>query len=527
MSKDSSRFSRLGVLAPAALSACMDASVLAVPAAGAIVSTVLKELSKAFMLKKWFHGIMSAKEAEHLIMEKGKNGSFLVRESRAHPGEFVLSVRVRGRVSHVMIRRQHNKYDVGSGEQFDDLVGLIEHFRSFPMTETSGDVLRLLQPVSGTRLRAHRIDRKVHEMQEVEDCPKLESKNSFESEFLTLKMLEERHVFTTHEGLRPENALKNRYRNILPYDQTRVVLRDSDKESDYINANFIRASRISDSSSSVQSSNESLHSVQSLILRSETKKPTPLVSKSLSDDALREVKMGIKMDKLNGNFTGDIVKDKVYIAAQGCLPNTKDDFWRMIWQEDVRIIAMITNEMEKGKKKCERYWPMSGQEERYGHLTVKSISETQYEDYLLREWDACADGQACRTIYQYQFTAWPDHGTPSEPDGVLNFIRDINRRMYQIRQDKNPPEQNILCVHCSAGVGRTGTFIVLDMLIDKIKTSGFNCDIDVHDAVRLARAQRSGMVQNKQQYRFIYLALQDYMENKNLKIKKKVYTSEA
>ncbi|CAG4984327.1 unnamed protein product [Parnassius apollo] len=109
MSKDGPRLSRLGVLAPAALSACMDASVLAVPAAGAIVSTVLKELSKAFMLKKWFHGIMSAKEAENLIMAKGRNGSFLVRESQTHPGEYVLSVRVRGRVSHVMIRRQEIK----------------------------------------------------------------------------------------------------------------------------------------------------------------------------------------------------------------------------------------------------------------------------------------------------------------------------------------------------------------------------------------------------------------------------------
>ncbi|CAH2036087.1 unnamed protein product, partial [Iphiclides podalirius] len=106
MAKKSPRLSRLGVLAPAALSACMDASVLAVPAAGAIVSTVLKELSKAFMLKKWFHGTMSAKEAEVLIMERGRNGSFLVRESLTHPGQYVLSVRGRGRVSHVMIRKQ-------------------------------------------------------------------------------------------------------------------------------------------------------------------------------------------------------------------------------------------------------------------------------------------------------------------------------------------------------------------------------------------------------------------------------------
>ncbi|CAG9781996.1 unnamed protein product [Diatraea saccharalis] len=527
MSKDGSRFSRLGVLAPAALSACMDASVLAVPAAGAIVSTVLKELSKAFMLKKWFHGTMSAKEAESLIMQKGKNGSFLVRESLAHPGEFVLSVRVRGRVSHVMIRKQHNKYDVGSGEQFDDLVGLIEHFRSYPMIETSGDVLRLLQPVSGTRLRTHDLEKKVQEMQEVNDCQKLEHKAGFDSEFLKLKILEERHVFTTNEGLRPENMHKNRYRNILPYDQTRVILRQRDKEdSDYINANYIRPPRLYDSSSSVQSSNESLNSVHSLILRSESKKITPLVSKSLSDDALREVKMSIKMDKINGNLVSDLVKDKIYIAAQGCLSNTKDDFWRMIWQEDVRIIVMITNESEKGKKKCERYWPVVGQEERFKGLLVRTASETLYEDYLLRELDV-TDQNCCRTLYQYQFTAWSDHGTPTEPDGVLNFIYDINRRMSQIKQDKNPPEQNTLCVHCSAGVGRTGTFIVLDMLIDKIKTSGFNCDIDVHSTVKAVRAQRAGMVQNKEQYRFIYLALQEYIDNNNLKLKKKVYTSDA
>ncbi|CAH1647854.1 unnamed protein product [Spodoptera littoralis] len=524
MSKDNQRFSRLGVLAPAALSACMDASVLAVPAAGAIVSTVLKELSKAFMLKKWFHGVMSAKEAELLIMQKGKNGSFLVRESQAHPGEYVLSVRVRGRVSHVMIRRQHDKYDVGSGEQFDDLVGLIEHFRLYPMIETSGDVLRLLQPVSGTRLRAHDIDRKVQEMQEIEDYQKLDNKCGFDGEFQSLKMLEDRHVFTNFEGTRPENAPKNRYRNILPYDQTRVVLRrrDNRPESDYINASFVRSSRLSDSSSSVQSSNESLDSVQSLILNSESKKAPPLVSKSLSDEALREVKKCLKLDKINGNLCRDVtVKDKTYIAAQGCLSNTKDDFWRMIWQEDVRVIAMITNEVENGKRKCERYWPLSGHEERFDGLIVKAISETHYEEYLLREFDV-SDDKNCRTVFQYQFTAWPDHGTPGDPDGVLSFIDDINRRMIKNSQESDAPEQNILCVHCSAGVGRTGTFIVLDMLIDRIKTSGFNCDIDVHSTVKLVRAQRNGMVQNKMQYRFIYLALQEYIDGRNIKMRKKM-----
>ncbi|XP_041987195.1 tyrosine-protein phosphatase corkscrew-like isoform X2 [Aricia agestis] len=523
-SRDCGRLSRLGVLAPAALSACMDASVLAVPAAGAIVSTVLKELSKAFMLKKWFHGIMSAKEAEHLMMERGKNGSFLVRESLTHPGEYVLSVRVRGRVSHVMIRRQHDKYDVGSGEQFDDLVGLIEHFRSYPMIENSGDVLRLLSPVNGTCLKAKDINKKVQEMG---DFQRQRNKSGFDEEFHTIKMVDGFHSFTTREGSKPENASKNRYRNVIPYDQTRVIIQKPG--NDYINASYIRTTRLGDSTSSVSSS-ESSKSVHSLILRRDSKKKkpyVPLVSKSLSDDALREVRKIIKLDKLHTKESRSIIKDKMYIAAQGCLKNTINQFWRMIWQEDVRVIAMITRENEKDKEKCARYWPVLGKEEVYDdNIAVKFISESCYEDYVLREFDV-NDNNTCKVIYQYQYTNWPDHGVPEDPNGVLGLLNDINRKMYHITQEKDAPDQNILCVHCSAGVGRTGTFIVIDMLIDKIRSSGVNTELDVHNTVKLVRAQRNGMVQNKLQYRFIYLALQSYVDGSSGKMQKKIYTSEA
>ncbi|XP_022124012.2 tyrosine-protein phosphatase corkscrew [Pieris rapae] len=521
MSKDCPRLSRLGVLAPAALSACMDASVLAVPAAGAIVSTVLKELSKAFMLKKWFHGVMSTKDAENLIMEKGRNGSFLVRESQTHPGEYVLTVRVRGRVRHVMIRRHQNKYDVGSGEQFDDLVGLIEHFRSYPMIENSGDVLRLLQPVSGTCLRAQDINRKVQEMNDIQ---KTDNKSGFDSEFLSFKIFDEVIGLSLNEGMKDENIKKNRYRNILPYDQTRVVLRKRigrSMNTDYINANYIRPSRLGSYSNSVQSSNESLDSVHSLILRSEPKEMVPLITKSLSEDTLREVKRCIKLDKFNGNLYRNLVNDKIYIATQGCLSNTIDDFWQMIWQDNVRVIAMITKEVENGKRKCERYWPDLNLKETHDDLTVSSTSESFHEDYIIREF-IVSDKISTRTIYQYQFTTWPDHGTPPDPHGILGFIEKINRKMCEITQEDDAPEKNILCVHCSAGVGRTGTFIVIDTLIDTIKISGFNCEIDAYNAVKSLRMQRPGMVQNKRQYRFIYLALQSYIDNKNVKLKKKV-----
>ncbi|XP_047040850.1 tyrosine-protein phosphatase corkscrew-like isoform X1 [Helicoverpa zea] len=508
---------RLGVLAPAALSACMDASVLAVPAAGAIVSTVLNELSKAFMLKKWFHGVMSAKEAEHLIMEKGKNGSFLVRESQAHPGEFVLTVRVRGHVTHVMIRKHHDKYEVGSGEQFDDLVGLIEHCRAFPLTDSSGDALRLLQPVSGVRARRRPRQDPVH-LQETDDCQQLDASIGFDGEFQSLKMLDDRHVFTNFEGIKPENSNKNRYRNVIPYDQTRVVLRRP--HSDYINASYVRAAALAHSA-------DSLRSAHSLILNSESKKVPPLVTKSLSDEALREVKRTFRLDKLNGNLCHQVtVKDKAYIAAQGCLSHTKDDFWRMLWQEDVRVIAMITNEVENGKRKCERYWPAPGQQERFDGLSVRHVCETAHEQYVTREL-LVSDGSTARALCQYHFTAWPDHGTPGEPAGVLALIEDINTRMARNAQDVDAPQQNILCVHCSAGVGRTGTFIVLDILIDKIKTSGLSCDLDVHSTVQLVRAQRHGMVQNKAQYRFIYLALHEFIQRGNITLTRKVNSSQT
>ncbi|XP_048488520.1 tyrosine-protein phosphatase non-receptor type 11 isoform X1 [Plutella xylostella] len=523
MSKDNGRLSRLGVLAPAALSACMDASVLAVPTAGAIISTVLKELSKAFMLKKWFHGSMSAKEAEVLMMERGKNGSFLVRESKTHPGDFVLTVRVRGRVNHVKINKENNKYDVGSGERFDDLVGLIEHFRKYPMVEVDGDVLRLLQPVSGTTLKPTEIQDKLDGLQNSKDLQDNEQECALDGEFQSLQLLDNLNFFTTKEGSKQENACKNRYRNILPYDQTRIVLRRKDEKaacSDYINASYITTPRLIDTPSS--SSNESLNSVRSL--RSEPKpKKKVFVFKSLSDDALKEAKRCFKLDKINGNSA----KQKTYIATQGCLSNTKEDFWRMVWQENVRVIAMITNEVEKGKRKCERYWPHPCEQEIYDSLTVKSISENYHEDYLVRELEVRDEKKSCRTIYQYQFTAWPDHGIPASAAGVLAFMEDINTKLNKTLQSKNGPDQNVICVHCSAGVGRTGTFIVLDILIDKIKAFGYECDIDVYNTVRTLRGQRGGMVQNKAQYRFIYQALRHYVEERPLRYISKVYSIEV
>ncbi|KAM7368632.1 hypothetical protein PAMP_012952 [Pampus punctatissimus] len=119
---------------------------------------------------------------------------------------------------------------------------------------------------------------------------------------------------------------------------------------------------------------------------------------------------------------------------------------------------------------------------------------------------ACCQGNTERTVWQYHFRAWPDHGVPTDPGGVLDFLEEVNLKQESIL-DAGP-----IAVHCSAGIGRTGTFIVIDILIDVIREKGVDCDIDVPKTIQMVRSQRSGMVQTEAQYRFIYMAVQHYIE---------------
>lgn len=192
-------------------------------------------------------------------------------------------------------------------------------------------------------------------------------------------------------------------------------------------------------------------------------------------------------------LAGSEVGLKSYIATQGCLPSTVADLWTMVWQENVRVIVMTTKEIERGKNKCARYWPDKGQTKDYGSVRVTSVSETSTSDYTLRQFLVSSEeGTEEKTIYHYHFQvlsrfellyerivgvchnlydlycpqAWPDHGVPSDPGCVLNFLHDVNARQESI------PDAGPVLVHCSAGIGRTGTFIVIDMILDMIKRQG-------------------------------------------------------
>ncbi|XP_013175115.1 PREDICTED: tyrosine-protein phosphatase non-receptor type 11-like [Papilio xuthus] len=497
--------------------------------------------------ERWYHGQLTAKEAERMMLENGKNGSFLVRESQRQPGDFVLSVRTRDRVTHVIIRRQDNKYDVGGGEQFDDLVSLIEHYRNYPMVETTGEVLRLIQPFNATRIQVRHLQTRVKQLQKENEGP-IESmayKQGFWEEFETLQMMENLQLFDRMEGSKPENIRKNRYKNIIPFDHTRVILRDIPPDAppgaDYINANYIRCeSTDSDSNGSFET-----HFSRDASSRHKDKTSPVHTSVIITEEKPKEVKKcqenGTRkmipsfVLRPNPNYVNttipksgiatkngvvEYVYNKLYIATQGCLSTTIYQFWSMIWQEDVRIIIMTTKEIERGKVKCERYWPDLNKTEVFKKYTIFNESESSTQDYTLRRFIVTKkdEGDKKRTIYHFHFTAWPDHGVPSEPGRVLNILLDVNHRLQQIMTGPDAPLQAAVCVHCSAGIGRTGTFIVIDMILDQVRKEGYDCEIDIHRTVQMVRDQRSGMVQNEAQYKFIYMAVLEFIETERQRL---------
>ncbi|CAG4985001.1 unnamed protein product [Colias eurytheme] len=501
--------------------------------------------------ERWYHGQLTAKEAERMMLENGRSGSFLVRESQRQPGDFVLSVRTRDRVTHVIIRRSDNKYDVGGGQQFDDLVSLIEHYRNYPLVETTGDVLRLIQPFNATRIQVQHFHTRVKQLQKENEGP-IESmayKQGFWEEFETLQMMENLQLFDRMEGSKPENIRKNRYKNIIPFDHTRVILKDIPPDAppgaDYINANYIRSDFIDTSADSHDTNGtyENTHHGSSKIKDKSSPVHTPVIITEETPSETGKINGTYKITKMEPailrstqniinalgpkkvqrnivNGDPENVYSKLYIATQGCLSTTIYQFWSMIWQEDVRIIIMTTKEIERGKVKCERYWPELNKTEVIKKYTIYNESESSTQDYTLRRFVVTKKDEpdVKRTIYHFHFTAWPDHGVPSEPGRVLNILLDVNFRLQQIMTGEEPPEQAVVCVHCSAGIGRTGTFIVIDMILDQIRKEGFNCEIDVHRTVQMVRDQRSGMVQNEAQYKFIYMALLEFIETEKQRV---------
>uniref|UniRef100_A0A8D1VJZ5 Tyrosine-protein phosphatase non-receptor type 13 n=1 Tax=Sus scrofa TaxID=9823 RepID=A0A8D1VJZ5_PIG len=230
-------------------------------------------------------------------------------------------------------------------------------------------------------------------------------------------------------GQTKENRRKNRYKNILPYDATRVPLGD---EGGYINASFIK------------------------------------------------IPVGRE--------------EFVYIACQGPLPTTVGDFWQMIWEQKSTVIAMMTQEVEGEKIKCQRYWPnILGKTTMVGdRLRLALVRMQQLKGFVVRAMtlEDIQTGEV-RHISHLNFTAWPDHDTPSQPDDLLTFIS------YMRHVHRSGP----IITHCSAGIGRSGTLICIDVVLGLISQ---DLEFGISDVVRCMRLQRHGMVQTEDQYIFCY-----------------------
>uniref|UniRef100_A0A673JPB9 protein-tyrosine-phosphatase n=1 Tax=Sinocyclocheilus rhinocerous TaxID=307959 RepID=A0A673JPB9_9TELE len=199
-------------------------------------------------------------------------------------------------------------------------------------------------------------------------------------------------------ALLPENKDKNRFSNVSAYDSSRVHLTTNDEgDSDYINANYMPG---------------------------------------------------------YGNAS------RQYIAAQGPLPSTVNDFWSMVWEKRSQAIVMVTNCTESGKVKCEQYWPLDYTPCLYGNLLVTVKSEDTFPSWTLREFNK--DTSETRTVRHFHFTAWPDHGVPAGTEKLIQF-RGLIRQHIESSFSAGPT-----IVHCSAGVGRTGTLIALDVLLQQL-----------------------------------------------------------
>ena len=250
----------------------------------------------------------------------------------------------------------------------------------------------------------------------------------------------------THQTAKlTHNLPKNRYRDISPYDNSRVILHDAD--TDYINANYVN------------------------------------------------------MHIPGSNWTNQ------YIASQGPLSNTAVDFWTMVWEQSSTFIAMLTTLVEKGRAKCFQYWPEPGTKVQFGNWIIESIAEDITDSFAFRDFvlhktsglqsdDTETSILESRNIKQMQYIAWPDHGVPDDSSDFLDFV--LRVRQHRVGMDKPS------IVHCSAGIGRTGVLITMETAMCLIEANQPVYPIEI---ARTMRDQRAMMIQTTSQFKFVCEAI--------------------
>lgn len=286
---------------------------------------------------------------------------------------------------------------------------------------------------------------------EIESYISDKGKRGLALEYLTLR--EEQHLGTFEKFKNPINTMKNRYRDVGCVDQTRVQLQllEGVEGSDYIHANFVDG----------------------------------------------------------------YSKQRAFICTQGPLQSTVSDFWRMVMEQQCYVIVMITRCIELGRIKCAQYWPeREGSTKQYGEIDVELMKEVDHGIYILRMFSLRQEDKE-HVVTHFQFTAWPDYGVPLAGREVIQLIAVVRAQQKDATQhiiisggsdDQCPP----ILVHCSAGIGRSGTYCTLDHCMDQIKETG---KANIMGTVRKLRSQRACSIQTEDQYEFCYKTILEYGKN--------------
>jgi len=252
----------------------------------------------------------------------------------------------------------------------------------------------------------------------------------------------------------PANRKKNRYIDILPYDHFRVILGAGT--------------------------------------------PSPNSKSSTSSS----------VDYINASaITDHDLRNPAYIATQGPLPNTTTDFWQMIWEQGSQTIVMLTRLVESGVSMCHRYWPEEGFQ-KHGFFEVSLVSEHVWcEDYLVRTFllRNVKTGEK-RMVTQLQFLSWPEKAIPSSAKAILNFRRKVNKSS----KGKSSPSSSPIVVHCSDGSGRTGTYCLIDMVLNRMSKGAK--EIDIAATLEHLRDQRMEMVRTKGQFEYVLKAVAEEVQ---------------
>ena len=256
-----------------------------------------------------------------------------------------------------------------------------------------------------------------------------------------------------------ENSVKNRYSDVLCYDHSRVILNAENNESkgDYINANYV--------------------------------------------DGYKQ--------------------SKAFIFSQGPLPRTFVDFWQLVWEQKVMVIVMTTKTIERHRQKCGQYWPEDvGESLIIGEnkFIVTSTQLENNEDFIVTFLELThVETEEKREVVHFQFISWPDYGVPDSALSMLTFLQRVREKQNEMTgelfasnswkgHELGPP----MVIHCSAGIGRTGTFATLDMAIRKFEATG---KVDIRAIVEQIRSQRAFSIQMPDQYVFCHLAFLEYVLN--------------